>query len=192
MTPYSAAILCGGRSLRMKQDKALMNWNGKPLALYIAGGFLSCDDVFLSVSKREQFDLKGIPMVEDPVPGCGPLAGLIASLNAAKHDVLFVTTCDAPLVDERTADILTSMLKDHDAVVPRTKDRIHPLIAVYKKSILPSAVRLFDKKKLKMRDLLESLDIYYADAGILPYGEDTLSNLNTPEELKKFQERFSS
>ena len=183
---YSTAILCGGESRRMKTDKALIDWNGQPLALYIAGRFPSCDDVFLSVRSEGQFDLPRIRMTADKYTGSGPLAGLAASLEYAGHDILFVTTCDAPLADERTADIMVSLLDDHDAVVPKTKDLIHPLIAVYRRSVLKHAVSYLENEMLKMSMFLEKLDVNYIDAGILPYGEDTLTNLNTPEELEHF------
>ena len=183
---YSTAILCGGKSSRMKTDKALIEWGGKPLALYIVDGFPSCDDVFLSVADPDQFDLPAIRMTADKYTGCGPLAGLVASLEYAKHDILFVTTCDAPLIDEQSADIITGLLSGYDAVVPKAGDLIHPLTAVYRRSVLEQAVLNIKKGTFKMGMFLEKLNVNYIDAGILPYGEETLTNLNTPEELKCF------
>ena len=174
----------------MKTDKALIDWNGQPLASFIAGGFPSCDDVFLSVALPEQFDIPGIRMIPDKYKGSGPLAGLAASLESAKHDILFITTCDAPLTDERTADIMVSLLKWHDAVVPCTDDHVHPLTAVYKRPVLKKAVSYLENGLLKMNLFLKELDVNYISAEILPYGDNTLTNLNTPEELERFKEKY--
>ena len=170
----------------MKTDKALIDWGGKPLALYIAGGFPACDDVFLSVRYPGQFDLPGIRMTADRYSGCGPLAGLASSLSFAEHDILFITTCDAPLIDERSAFIMADFLNGYDAVVPKTSDHIHPLTAVYGRSALNKAISALSNGIFKMSMFLEELDVSYIDAGILPYGYDTLINLNTPEELSRF------
>ena len=174
----------------MKTDKAVIDWNGRPLALYIAGGFPSCDDIFLSAACSGQFDIPGIPVITDKYTGAGPLAGLAASLESAQHDILFITTCDAPLIDERTAEIMVSHLNGHDAVVPRTADHIHPLTAVYRRSVLERAVSDLKNGLLKISMFLKELDVNYISAGILPYGDDTLTNLNTPEELERFIEKY--
>ena len=156
------------------------------MALYIADGFPSCDDVFLSVACLGQFNLPHIRMAADKYTGCGPLAGLISSLEYAKHDILFVTACDTPLVDERSSNIMTGLLEGYDAVVPKTDDLVHPLMAVYRRSVLDPAILNIKKGTFKMSMFLESLNVNYIDAGILPYGKETLTNLNTPEELKCF------
>lgn len=191
MQPYSTSILCGGKSSRMKQDKAMIDWNGKPLARFIADGFSSCHDIFLSVGNADQFDLPGMRMIEDSFPGCGPMAGLAASLQAARNDILFLTTCDAPLVDEQTAGIMLSLLGTCDAVVPQTLDHVHPLIAVYRKSVLEKALSCLSAGNRKMLLLLKELNVNYIDAALLPYGADTLTNLNTPEELAAFRQHHS-
>lgn len=187
---YSTAILCGGKSTRMKTDKALTDWNGQPMACFIAGGFPYCDDVFLSVAYPEQFDIPGIRMVADKYTDSGPLAGLASSLEAAKYDILFITTCDAPLTDERAADIMVKLLDGYDAVVPRTDGHSHPLTAVYRRSVIKKAVSCLENGLLKMNLFLKELDVNYISAGILPYGDDTLTNLNTPEELERFTQKY--
>ena len=179
---YSVSILCGGLSTRMGRDKALLDWNGAPLIEHISSGFRNCSDVFLSVREEGKYSFLNLPQAVDTAAGCGPLAGLCASLEKARNEILFVTTCDAPFVDEKTADLLTAALNGHECVVPCSKDRIHPLIAVYRKDILPKALLNLNEGRLKIRELLDSLDVLYFPCEKLPYGSDTLTNLNLPED----------
>lgn len=93
-------------------------------------GFFGSDDLFLAAGKSPSGVPKDIQYVEDKYFGCGPLAGLHAALGRAKHDILFVTSCDMPLVDHRTADALLPLFGGHDAVVPKTAcGKYHPLTA---------------------------------------------------------------
>ena len=186
MTSYSVSILCGGESRRMKEDKAMMDWNGMPLARYLAGRFPSCDDLFLSVGWKKQFSIAGIPMVADQVPGAGPLAGLAASLRAARHPALFVTTCDAPLVSEALADWMAERLEDFDAVVPVDENRVHPLIAMYQTSVVCKAEEALHKGTRKLQVFLQELHVRYVDARELPLGSSVLANLNTQQEVQLF------
>ena len=186
---YSVSILCGGMSTRMGEDKALLDWSGTPLAMHIASGFRSCSDIFLSVRDESQYSFLQLPKAADQVSGCGPLAGLCASLQKSRNEILFVTTCDAPLVDKKTSDILTAALNDHDCVIPCSEDRIHPLIAVYRKTILPKALSNLNMRKLRIRELLEDLDVLYFPCRDLPFGSDTLANLNCPEDIRQFTRR---
>ena len=141
MTGFSTAILCGGLSRRMGEDKASLNWKGMPLARY----------------KWEQFRIRKITgrdadAVADVPAGCGPLGGLRTSLQHCRQDYLFVTAVDMPYSDPGIAEELMNRMtspsetgpaqngsdRTWDAVVPVTPDgKEHPLCAVYAKSCLP-------------------------------------------------------
>ena len=185
---YSVAILCGGKSSRMGRDKKNLNWHGEPLIMHMLRGFPDCDDLFLAANE-ETCDLPdGVHAVNDRYPGCGPLAGLHASLLAMKHDVLFAVSCDAPLIDCRTAELLCAELGAHTAVVPKTADgRVHPLAALYRREAGEVAERQLSQGKYKLRDFLAELDVAYVSGTILPYGTLTLSNLNSSEDIQQLK-----
>ena len=186
---YSVSILCGGKSTRMGYDKAMLDWNGIPLLKHIADSFRTCDDVFLSVRSENQYADFPIRKTCDQFTGCGPLAGLYASLQSAAHDILFVTTCDAPLADIETADLLNGALGTHDCVVPVSDDlRPHPLMAVYRRSVSAHALKNLEQGILRISSLLEDIDTVYFPAEKLPKGELTLSNLNTPEDTARLMQ----
>ena len=88
MTGFSTAILCGGLSRRMGEDKASLAFKGVPLARYKWTQFAGEDaEVFFSVRDKEQGDQierlvggKAAALADDPA-GCGPLGGICTSLR---------------------------------------------------------------------------------------------------------------
>lgn len=186
MSDYSTVILAGGKSRRMGTDKCRLRWQGGFLLAKIAAGFSECDDLFLSGGHTEDI-VPQLRTVTDCYPDSGPLAGVHAALCEMKHDLLFVTTCDAPLVDQRTAQLLLSRLGEHDAVVPVSADGFqHPLAALYRRRTVETARNMLEQGELRMRTFAAKLDTVYVPCAELPYGDNTVRNLNTPEDLILF------
>ncbi len=106
MTGFGTAILCGGLSRRMGEDKASLNWKGMPLARYkweqFAGG---SEEVFFSVRDDEQgarirkITGRDVDTLADDPAGCGPLGGICTSLKHCREEFLFVTAVDMPYSD---------------------------------------------------------------------------------------------
>ena len=187
---YSTVILGGGESRRMGQDKRKLDWFGKPLLFQRVEAFTACQDLMLSLRMPEVTDLpRPVRFVYDAQPDAGPMAGVSAALTAMENEVLFVTGCDTPLVDTGTAEYLLSMLGNHDAVVPVSEEgRVHPLTAVYRRCAAEKAVKLMAEGRRKMTELLKELDVVFVPGKLLPGGELTLSNLNTPEDVAHLKE----
>ena len=182
---YSVAILCGGKSSRMGRDKKNLAWYGEPLISHMLRGFPGCDDLFPAANEETRGLPEGVRTVNDRYPDCGPLAGLHASLLSMKHDVLFAVSCDAPLIDVRTAEILRAELGGHAAAVPQTEDgRVHPLAALYRREAFDTAARQLRRGEYRLRDFLAEMDVVYVPGAVLPYGALTLSNLNSPEDVR--------
>ena len=199
MKEYSTAILCGGRSRRMGEEKALLDWFGKPLLAQILGGFPACGDILLSVRDPAQaaeipgsvtMNPQRIRMIPDEMPDCGPMAGLASCLQAARNPLLFVTACDAPFADAETAEYLAGRIDGYDAAVPVSEDGIHPLIALYRKEILHIVRQNLLQKQFRPKKMLAQLRVCYVPAAELPQGWLTVANLNTPEEAERFREEW--
>lgn len=111
---YGVAILCGGRSSRMGQDKAEMRIQagGPRMVDCLLAAFSGCDEILLSVRDEKQLaDHSGIIRVADSVSGAGPLAGIAASLRACRNGLLFVTAVDMPCMDRAFAEELLSTVE---------------------------------------------------------------------------------
>ena len=80
---------------------------------------------------------------------------------------------------------------EHDAVLPRDAEGIHPLCAIYKREpVLAVARECLAADDLRMRAVLDRVDCDYLEGGDLaavdPEGR-ALCNVNTPEELARVQ-----
>src|SRR4029077_14357141 len=113
--------------------------------------------VVTSASARDQAAGASARCTADIVPGCGPLGALHAALTAARHETLLLIAGDMPYVTTAFAEYLLSLAAGVDVVVPQSERGYHPLCAVYTRACLePAAARLADRR-LRMRDLVDSL-----------------------------------
>lgn len=139
----SGAILIGGQSKRMGQDKATLVWRQKTLLEHVHGVVAPLvSEVMLVVrEEREDWAREIAPpqcrVVCDTVSARGPLAGIHAALGAASYDDVLVTACDMPRL---RAELLTALLDDAhgDVAIPQVEGHFEPLPAVYRKSCLPA------------------------------------------------------
>jgi molybdopterin-guanine dinucleotide biosynthesis protein A len=166
-----AAILAGGQATRFGgRDKS---------ALLVDGRTIRERQIEAIAPLTDDLQIVG----SDIVPGCGPLGGLHAALTAARHETLFLIACDMPDVSTALIEYLLSLAGGVDAVVPRSERGYHPLCAVYTRACLaPAAARLADRR-LKMRDLVDSLRTRVVPVDeIRQFGDPDrlLSNVNTP------------
>jgi molybdopterin-guanine dinucleotide biosynthesis protein A len=115
-TDALGAILAGGRSLRMRTDKALVPVGGVPMIEWVAAALRAVVHEVVIVGRNGP--LAGIPAIPDLRPGPrGPLPGLVAALRHAAGRPVLLVAVDHPLVRPATLQGLAGLL-DRDAVVP--------------------------------------------------------------------------
>lgn len=132
---FSVAILAKSDSVRMATTKGLLPIGGKPvLQRMIQEAMHVSDDVFLVTNSPRAFSKLNITKKKDCFTGKGPLGGMCAALQNAKHDSCVVLSSDLPFI---TRDFMRSLHENlhegFDAVVPYCTS-LHPLCAIYKKS----------------------------------------------------------
>ena len=182
--PVSLIVLAGGTSRRMKQDKARLLVENEPLIEKIlkqAEGYF--DEVLLSVSKGQRLDFVSCPQIEDEHEGQGPLAGILSGLKAAAHDVCVVAACDIPEIDMGFIGRMLEASEGCEIVVPSSAEgKFEPLLAVYKKSVIPKIEKLLATSN---RQVLALFDL--CRTRVLKMGDSSwLRNLNTPEDYKAY------
>jgi molybdenum cofactor guanylyltransferase len=174
----SAAVLAGGSSTRMGRDKALIEVDGRPLALHVADRLRACSDDVFVVAKRDL----GFPVVIDRFDVDTPLAGVATALRAATHRLVFVCGCDMPLVDPDLIRDLAARAEEHLAVVPQSDGKLQSLHAVWSVDALPDVEACLLAGERSVRAVLERV-------GALTVEVEGASfrNINTPEELELFR-----
>lgn len=193
----AAIILSGGKSSRMGTNKALLQINEKTMiermTMELKRFF---EEIILVTNEPDDYRFLDLKMVSDLFPGRGPLAGIHAGLMASECEENFVVACDMPFVSGQLAVVLVNKCRQYDAVVPVIDGKQHPLFAVFKKRIAEAAAQRIENNQLRVKDLLDGLNVLYVTEKELITDrnmdlERIFFNMNHPieyEEAKKWAE----
>lgn len=180
-------VLAGGASRRMGRDKATIEVDGEPLVLRLARRLETVAGrvVIASGDGRRLGDLPW-EQVADVDAGAGPLAGIVAGLEAADTPLVAVVAVDLPHADPRVHERLAGLWHGEAAVLPLVHDRVQPLHGVYATA---AAVSLRRELAAGRRGVTHTLSVLGARvagpavwADLDPAGRFA-RNLNRPEDL---------
>ncbi len=101
-------VLAGGKSVRMGQDKGLIQWHGKEQRYYMADMLRPlCADVFISCREEQLQDIApDYKTLTDTFEGSGPLIAILSALKEKPDAAWLVVACDLPLLDTATLEYL--------------------------------------------------------------------------------------
>ena len=137
------------------------------------------------VVAREGQELSGeFHITRDRAEGLGPLAGLVAGLEAMRGERAFLTTCDVPLLTPAYVQRLLELSRGHPLAVPRVGEHYMVTSAVYSRAVLPVARRLLEERRLRPLFLLEEIGGRIVTEEELREADPELHSLrdcNTPE-----------
>jgi len=165
-------LLVGGASARFGSAKALARFDGETLAergWRILGE--ACRER-LAVGKAADGLELPFDVLDDGIDERAPIAGVIAGLRAASHDVCVVLPVDTPLV---TAEALRAL--GRAVAVPQTG----PLPGAYAKTMLPDLERRLADGTLSLRGV---------NPCVIELDERLLANANTARELADLVEEL--
>ncbi|MBS1197177.1 MAG: fdhD-2 [Proteobacteria bacterium] len=181
----SAAILAGGQSRRMGQDKSLLPIAGQPMIAHIAEALQPLfPELMVSSNSPQQHAFLGLPLVADREAGQGPLRGILSCLEVAKNDLLLVTACDIPQLPLAFMGDMLHLAQDCDLVIPVSAEGRHePLFAVYRKTLIPAARQILAAGGRRI------VELFVGHRSACPELPQGLFNLNTPDEYQRFAEK---
>jgi len=165
-------LLVGGASRRFGSPKALAVLDGETLAdraWRVLGD--ACEER-LAVGKAADALPLPFPVLDDGAELRAPLAGIVAALRAARHDVCVVLPVDCPLV---TPALLRAL---GDACADAAVTQTGPLPAAYARGALPVLERRLAAGEPCLRGALAELDPRTIEAD-----PTLLANVNRPEDL---------
>lgn len=178
----------------MGTPKALLLFDGEPLILHIVRTLQPLfGNLVVVASPGQQLPSMPVTLVHDDVAYQGPVGGIYYGLKAAEGEFAFVTSCDSAFLSAPLISHLMAQRADHDVVVPRWEGRFQPLLAVYRRTVLPlleqqlangqlRPVYLFDKVRTRP---VEEDEIRRFD----PDGA-SFFNMNTPEDYAEALTRW--
>ena len=205
-----AFLLAGGRSRRMGRDKARLELAGQPLVAHMLGKCRALGMAAAICGNRP--DLAALaPIVPDPaLPGDdspGPLAGILAALEASGTELNLVLAVDMP---GAPVELLRWMVEraertQSSATIPFVAGRAQPLCAVYHREIAAGIHRGVERGERRVFPVLMEAavraDVFdvesvAATSAIDPlpadFPHEWFRNLNTPHEFALYAARHPS
>lgn len=185
----TGAVLTGGHSRRLGQDKATLLMAGKPLAAWVMAAIQPCTAAAWLVSNQPLAHLSlGYPCLIDLWPSRGPLGGLLSVMLVAQSDWVLLAPCDIPFLQVALLQALvqTAQKGKSDAVVCQSSRGLEPLPGLFHRRLQPSLEAQVQKGAVPVRALLAA-----GRTTVLPPEEcrhyDPLErsffNINTPQDL---------
>ncbi len=155
VAPITAIILAGGRSSRMKEDKALLSVWGMPLIEKVAKNISPyVHEIIISTQVQGLYDFLPYRVVLDKTEGQGPLMGILCGLEASSNPINFIIACDIPEVDASFLHQLISYTTQYEIVVPVSpENKFEPLFAFYNQSLIPRIHLLLNQGTRKILEL---------------------------------------
>jgi len=170
----TGVLLVGGASARFGSPKALALLDGETLADRAWRVLGEACDERLAVGKTSDGLELPFPIVDDGTEVRAAIAGLVAGLRAASHDVTVVLPVDVPHMTPEALRMLADTCTDV-AVAPTG-----PLPGAYRKTALPTLERALASGRLRIRDALAALD-----TAVVELDPALLVNVNTADELRR-------
>lgn len=188
----SGIILAGGKSSRMKFNKAFAEIGGQRIIDILINRFQKNFAQTIIISNEPQlFSNLGVQVYTDLVPGRGPLSGIHAGLIRARYDRVFVCGCDMPFVSIKIVEYLLDRLGEHDSAVTEIEGWLQPTAAVYSRRCLPLLTESLERGWLKLIRLFhEQLDaVVVNESELAAFGNvnELFFNINDVDDLEKAQ-----
>ena len=190
----TGVILAGGQGKRMGMaDKGLQPFDGKPMVKHVIDRIApQVGKLIINANRnRETYQSFGYPVYTDyPLDYSGPLAGFLTGLRHCKTPYLVTVPCDTPFLShelvEKLVDALEKEQADLAVACVRTDDlcRVQPVFALMKTSVRPHLESFLENGGRKIdgwTSTLKTVEVCFDDI-------HTFENINTPDDLEKFQQ----
>jgi len=187
----SCAILAGGRNKRMNgQNKAFLTAQNQTFIEKLIDELKGFDEIMISCSNPEDYKDLNIKLVEDEVKGIGPLGGIYSCLKQAKNEHLFICAVDMPAIKKELIQFMIQFISsDYDAYIIKTDTKLHTVCAIYRKTLLSAMENSIKNKNYVILNPLDQGNVKYLDLKYSCFSDDVLFNINTSDELAKYNSR---
>ncbi|WP_456314574.1 molybdenum cofactor guanylyltransferase [Pseudomonas shirazensis] len=182
METLTVFILCGGKSSRMQSEKGLVLFQNKPFIEHIIRAILPISKDITLITNTKDYDYLAYQKIPDIIIDKGPLGGIFTALSHSDTEFNLILSCDIPLI---SSELLSELISKHNAealiTVFASESRLHPLIGIYSKKILPVIKSAIDNNDLKMMNLIANVP--HQIITIEESENFHLTNINSVDEL---------
>ena len=185
-----AFVLAGGKSSRMGKDKGLLPLKGRPMISYVLKALNEMALPVRIIANQSGYENFGYQVLQDEIPGNGPLGGLYTAFQHTTADHVLLLGCDMPLVNSEALCMLLNSAGAAHITAASKEGQVNPLFAIYPKDFAGELKERMDRGDLKMSDfILKTSHILVTSIGEkLPWA---LQNINNKHELQEVEEKWT-
>lgn len=191
MNNISVVIQAGGKSKRMGEDKALINFQNMTMIEYILKQIDEIGNEIIIISNQpEKYQKFGRKVFSDILPNHGALGGIFTAIHHSSHPKCLLLACDMPFVNIPFIEHMISFSMEFDIVVPRLENKkfVEPFRAIYSKACLTPIQEAIENGEKRVISFFKNMKTHYIEhSEIIKFDPDleTFFNVNTPKDLKK-------
>ncbi|MFN3544624.1 MAG: molybdenum cofactor guanylyltransferase MobA [Thiobacillus sp.] len=180
----AAVVLAGGAGRRMGgADKGLVEFRGRPLIEWVLDALAQqVDEIVISANRNlERYAAYGYRVVPDTLPDYpGPLAGVLAALEAVDASWLLVVPCDTPHLPADLALRLLGAARYENVPLAVASDdaRLHHSCFMVRTDQRDSLAAFLASGQRAVRDWQAGLA-----STVVRFDATCFANLNRPEDL---------
>ncbi|HBC8592677.1 MULTISPECIES: molybdenum cofactor guanylyltransferase MobA [Citrobacter] len=186
----TGVVLAGGKARRMGgADKGLLELDGKPLWKHVADTLASQLETVVINANRHQdiYQQSGLKVIPDSLADFpGPLAGMLSVLQQEKGDWFLFCPCDTPYIPRDLVARLKAQRNNAPVVWVHDGERDHPTIALVNRSVAPFLQEYLQSGERRVMVFMRQAGGHAVDFSDF---KQAFVNVNTPEELARWQEK---
>ncbi|MFL9829358.1 molybdenum cofactor guanylyltransferase [Flavobacterium sp. ST-87] len=184
MEKLTLSILCGGKSSRMQSEKGLVLFQETPFIEHIIKAALPLVDEIQLVTNTSHYDYLSYKKIKDIELDKGPVGGIYSALVHSDSENNLILSCDIPLIStELLSELVIKHQSNFEVSVFSDANKIHPLIGMYSKRIIPILKKAIEENDLKMMHLLEKVN--HQIIKVAGERSEQFKNVNSLAELKE-------
>lgn len=186
----SGAILAGGQSTRMGENKAFVSVGGMPIIeRVIAQVHPLVSELKVITNTPEAYEHLGLPLHRDILPGKASLGGLYTAIETAAADYTLVVSCDQPFLNPDLLRYLIDLRQGYDVVVPlNDEDYPQSMHAIYGKACAVPIRQRLEADRLKVIGFFPDVKVREVRPEEIDHYDPqrwSFINVNTPEDLAR-------
>jgi molybdopterin-guanine dinucleotide biosynthesis protein A len=188
----TSIILAGGKSSRLGRNKALQVIGGKSLIQRVIDrlAILSTEIIIVTADGEAIpcYSTVEIKTVADIYPEKGPLVGIFSGLLSSSDPYAIAVGCDTPFLSVSLLKYMAQICSVYDVVVPRIRNKLEPLCAVYSNNCSGPIKKLLEQNELRIDRLFSMVKVKYVEGDeINRFDPEHLSffNINNQADLDR-------
>lgn len=182
----SVGVLAGGKSSRMGQNKALLEWEAKRFIDCICEEMKGFSQVLISAAYKGDYEYLGLPVVYDTHKEIGPIEGIYQILSAAEEEYVFICAADMPFLKKELVEYMAEYISsDYDCYCLVDEEHIQPLCAIYSKKMAEIIQKQIESGNYRLFNVLRAVRTKYIKLESTCFDKQVVRNINTREEYAR-------